>query len=59
MIKSPIVAPNTHAASTGSCCGQVGNSENPFRKYSGRMKWACNEINSPRIRKMSHIGGVM
>ncbi len=26
-ISSPIGAANTHAASTGSCCGQVGNNE--------------------------------
>ena len=31
-----MVAPNTHAASTGSCAGHLGNNEKPFGKYSGR-----------------------
>ena len=32
---------------------------NPGAKYSGRMKCACNEISTPKSRKLSHIGAVM
>ncbi len=43
-----IVAMNTNFASTGSTCGQLGNSSLLAPKYSGRTKRDCSEISTPR-----------
>ena len=42
----------------GSCAGHVGNSENPFGKYSGLTNCACSEIRIPSTRKMNQSGAV-